>query len=143
MDWVEVEAKTVDLAVSEGMKELGITEREHAEVEVVQEPESSLLSKIGLGGKPARVIVRKKPQRKRNRNRNRKRGNENKKGSQGNSGAQQRSKTGSKPNNGGRNRSERPKEGAGSGWPPSSAASNGAIRNANRKRPKWKTRRSS
>ena len=73
MDWVEVEAKSIDIAISEGMKELGITDREYAEIEVLQEPESGLLNKIGFGGKPARVIVKKKPAKRRNRNRNQRR----------------------------------------------------------------------
>ena len=76
MDWVEVEAKSVELAVVEGMKELGITDREYADVEVLQEPETGLLSMIGLGGKPARVIVKKKTGKRRNRNRSRSRSKE-------------------------------------------------------------------
>lgn len=120
MDWVEVEAKTVDLAVSEGMKELGITDREFAQVEILQEPETSLLSKIGLGGKPARVIVRKKSQRKRSRNRNRKReadtksgGGQQQRDSGSTGGGQQRGKQANKPNNGGRNQKERSPGGSG------------------------------
>ena len=120
MDWVEVEAKTVDLAVSEGMKELGITDREFAQVEILQEPETSLLSKIGLGGKPARVIVRKKSQRKRSRNRNRKRdadtksaGGQQQRDSGSTGGGQQRGKQANRPNNGGRNQKERSPSGSG------------------------------
>ena len=70
MEWVEVRAKTVELAVEAGMKELGIEDRDRVEIEILQEPERGFL---GIGGKDA--VVRVKPRRGRKRRR-RKRGKE-------------------------------------------------------------------
>ncbi len=70
MEWVEVRAKTVELAVEAGMKELGIDDRDRVEIEILQEPERGFL---GIGGKDA--VVRVKPRRGKKRRR-RKRGKE-------------------------------------------------------------------
>jgi spoIIIJ-associated protein len=56
VEWVEVRGKSVDVAVAAAMHELGISEREAVEVEIIQEPEKGFL---GLGGRDA--IVRVKP----------------------------------------------------------------------------------
>lgn len=89
MEWVEVEAKTVDDAVEVAIAELGAASREDVEVEVVQEPSSGFL---GMGGKEAIVKVTKAPK-KRRRRRNRGRGNktDNQKTSQNNKQGQSRS----------------------------------------------------
>jgi len=66
MEWVEVEAKTVDLAVAAALEELGLDSPEEVTVEVIREPKSGFL---GLGGQDAIVRVTKKPARKRRRRR--------------------------------------------------------------------------
>lgn len=55
MAYVEVRAKTVELAVEAAMQELGADDRGRVEVEVLQEPERGFL---GLGGQDAIVRVR-------------------------------------------------------------------------------------
>jgi spoIIIJ-associated protein len=60
---IEVRAKTVDLAVEAAMQELGVTDRDQLEVEVISEPVKGFL---GMGGQDA--VVRVKP-RKKGRNR--------------------------------------------------------------------------
>lgn len=70
MEWVEVESKTVDLAVDVAMTELGISSREDVDVEIVQEPKPGFL---GMGGREAIVRVtktQKKRRRRRGRGRN-------------------------------------------------------------------------
>ena len=64
MEWVEVESKTVDLAVEVGMTELGVANRDDVDVEVVQEPKPGFL---GIGGQEAIVRVTKSPKRRRRR----------------------------------------------------------------------------
>lgn len=64
MEWVEVRAKTVELAVEAGMQELGIEDRERVEIEILQEPERGFL---GIGGKEAVVRVKPRPAKKRRR----------------------------------------------------------------------------
>ncbi len=54
MAYVEVKAKTVEMAIEAAMRELGVTERERLEVEVLQEPERGFL---GFGGQDAIVKV--------------------------------------------------------------------------------------
>lgn len=54
MAYVEVKAKTVELAVEAAMRELGVTDRERVEVKVLQEPERGFL---GMGGRDAIVKV--------------------------------------------------------------------------------------
>ncbi|MEX1124951.1 MAG: RNA-binding cell elongation regulator Jag/EloR [Acidimicrobiia bacterium] len=64
MDYLEVRARTVDLAVEAAMTELGITDREQIDVEVLQEPEKGFL---GLGGQDALVrVTQRKARRRRN-----------------------------------------------------------------------------
>ena len=100
MEWVEVQGKTVDLAVEVAMGELGLKNREDAQIEIIQEPSTSFL---GMGGKDAIVKVTKSANRRR-RSRGRSRGN----GGQGGSGRsqQQGSKSGSDGGNDNKSRSQ-------------------------------------
>lgn len=54
MAYVEVKAKTVELAIEAAMRELGVDDRDQLEVKVLQEPERGFL---GLGGRDAIVKV--------------------------------------------------------------------------------------
>ncbi|RKZ11568.1 hypothetical protein DRQ50_13400, partial [bacterium] len=56
-DKIEVQGKTVDAAVSEALLKLG-ARRDEVDVKVVEEPKSGFLGL--LGGRPARVVVRKR-----------------------------------------------------------------------------------
>ena len=69
MEWVEVRGKTIEVAVSAALGELGLESPEQADVEILQEPERGFL---GMGGRDA--IVRVKPRSQRKRRRRRKRG---------------------------------------------------------------------
>ncbi len=69
MEWVEVRGKTIEVAVSAALGELGLESPEQADVEILQEPERGFL---GMGGRDA--IVRVKPRGQRKRRRRRKRG---------------------------------------------------------------------
>ncbi len=66
MEFVEVQARTIDKAVAAGLEELGIGERSDAEIEVLQEPDKGFL---GMGRTDAIVRVRVKPKPKRRRRR--------------------------------------------------------------------------
>jgi len=66
VEFVEVQARTIDKAVAAGLEELGIGERRDAEVEVLQEPEKGFL---GMGRTDAIVRVRAKPKQKKRRQR--------------------------------------------------------------------------
>jgi spoIIIJ-associated protein len=61
-EWVEVRAKTVDEAIAEGLRELGLDSQEAAEIEVLQEPQRGFL---GIGAEPALVRMKAKPKRRR------------------------------------------------------------------------------
>jgi spoIIIJ-associated protein len=64
VDYLEVRARTVDLAVEAAMTELGIADREQLAVEVLQEPEKGFL---GFGGQDAVVrVTQRKTRRRRN-----------------------------------------------------------------------------
>lgn len=69
MEWVEVRGKSADIAVEAAMKELGASDREQVDIEVIQEPEKGFL---GFGGQDAIVKVKLKPQGGRKRRRRRK-----------------------------------------------------------------------
>lgn len=72
MAYVEVKAKTIEMAIEAAMRELGVTDRERLEIEVLQEPERGFL---GIGARDAIVKVTEKPAgRKRSRGRKKKRG---------------------------------------------------------------------
>ncbi len=70
MEWVEVQGKSVDLAVQVALGELGLSSVEDARVEVIQEPKPGFL---GMGGREAIVKVTRAPKRRR-RNRGNRRG---------------------------------------------------------------------
>jgi spoIIIJ-associated protein len=75
MEWVEVQGKTIDLAVDVALGELGVSNRDDVDVEIIQEPSTGFL---GMGGKEAIVKVTKAPrkqQRRRRGGRGRKGGN--------------------------------------------------------------------
>jgi spoIIIJ-associated protein len=75
MEWVEVQGKTIDLAVEVAMAELEVSSRDDVTVEVLQEPKTGFL---GMGGQEAIVKVTRAPKkRRRNRNRGRDRGKTN------------------------------------------------------------------
>lgn len=68
MEYVEVRAKSVDLAVEAAMQELGVSSRDEVAVEIITEPVKGFL---GMGGQDAVVRVRKAaPRKKRSRGRN-------------------------------------------------------------------------
>ena len=108
MEWVEVEGKTVEVAVQAGLEELGISSVDEAEVEVIKEPERGFL---GFGGSMALVRVKPKPKRKRRRRGGRRRG--------GRSGEQGGEASGDRPRQGGDKRGggDRKKGGGGGGRP--------------------------
>jgi spoIIIJ-associated protein len=64
MEWVEVQGKTVALAVDVAVDELGLESREDVKVEIIQEPKAGFL---GMGGKDAIVKVTKAPRKRRRR----------------------------------------------------------------------------
>lgn len=67
MEYVEVRAKSVDLAVEAAMQELGVANRDEVAVEIITEPVKGFL---GMGGQDAVVRVRKSaPRKKRSRSR--------------------------------------------------------------------------
>jgi len=96
MEWVEVQGKTVDLAVEVALGELGLKSKEDAQIEIIQEPSTSFL---GMGGKDAIVKVTKAPNRRR---RSRNRG----KGGKGGDNRSSQQGTKSSNSNGGGNKSK-------------------------------------
>ena len=88
-EWVEVKGATVEVAVEAGLSELGIENREHADIEVLQEPEKGFL---GIGRQDAIVRVKPRPRPKRKRSRNKRgRGSGESDGNRGGSGNSSRS----------------------------------------------------
>lgn len=71
MAYVEVKAKTVEMAIEAAMRELGVSERGRLDIQVLQEPERGFL---GFGGQDAIVkVAEKEEQEKRTRNKKRSR----------------------------------------------------------------------
>jgi len=68
MEWVEVRGRTVDEAVSLGLKELGLDSPESADIEVLQQPQRGFL---GFGGQDALVRIKPRPKRRRRHHRTR------------------------------------------------------------------------
>lgn len=62
MEWVEVQGKTIDLAVEVALSELGAASRDEVSVEVIQEPKAGFL---GMGGQEAIVKVTRAPKKRR------------------------------------------------------------------------------
>jgi spoIIIJ-associated protein len=71
VEWVEVQGRSVEIAVEAALAELGLESAEAAEIEVLQEPARGFL---GMGGQDAVVRVRRKPKSARRRRRRRGRG---------------------------------------------------------------------
>lgn len=69
VEWVEVHGKTVDIAVGVALEELGISDRELADIEVIDE---GIRGTLGFGKKDAIVRVKPKPAQKKRRRRTRK-----------------------------------------------------------------------
>ena len=67
-EWVEIKGASVEVAVQAGMAELGIEKKDHAEIEILQEPEKGFL---GIGRQDAIVRVKPRPRPKRKRSGNR------------------------------------------------------------------------
>jgi spoIIIJ-associated protein len=82
MEWVEVRGSTVEVAVEAALGELGLSSREQAEIEVVEEPTKGFL---GMGSRDALVRVSRKPPPQEKRQRRRKGGRDRKKQPQGRS----------------------------------------------------------
>jgi spoIIIJ-associated protein len=82
-EWVEVRAKTVEEAIEEGLRALGLESREAAEIEILREPQRGFL---GFGGEPALVRMKARPKR---RQRHRTRGGEGNRGEGSRSEARQ------------------------------------------------------
>lgn len=106
MEWVEVQGKTVDLAVEVAIKELGLSSREDAKVEIIQDPKVGFL---GMGGKDAIVKVSRAPKKRRRRRGRGKPGASQDGGSSRKSGNQNRSSQ----NKSGQNRSGQSRSGQG------------------------------
>ena len=68
MEWVEVQGKTVDLAVEVAIGELDLESRDDAQIEVIQEAKPGFL---GMGGREAIVKVTRAPRQRRRRRRGR------------------------------------------------------------------------
>lgn len=68
MEWVEVQGKTVEIAVQAALEELGLSSPEEATIEILQEPKAGFL---GIGGQEAIVKVTKRPPSKKRRRRRR------------------------------------------------------------------------
>lgn len=66
MEWVEVQGKSVDVAVAAALAELGLSSPDEATIEVLQEPKSGFL---GMGGQEAIVKVTRTPKKRRRRRR--------------------------------------------------------------------------
>lgn len=66
MAYVEVKAKTVEMAIEAAMRELGVGDRDNLDIEIMQEPERGFL---GFGGQDAIVKVKEKSGRARSRGR--------------------------------------------------------------------------
>ena len=62
MEWVEVKGPSVDVAVEAALAELGLSSREEADVEVLQQPEKGFL---GIGRTDAVVRVKPLPRKRR------------------------------------------------------------------------------
>ena len=68
MEWVEVQGKTIDVAVEVALGELGVESKDDAQIEVIQEPKPGFL---GMGGREAIVKVTRAPKQRRRRRRSR------------------------------------------------------------------------
>ncbi|MBK5268088.1 MAG: Jag N-terminal domain-containing protein [Acidimicrobiia bacterium] len=69
VEWVEVSGRTVDIAVAVALEELGIADRDLADIEIIEE---GVRGTLGFGKKDAVVRVKPKSQQKKRRRRPRK-----------------------------------------------------------------------
>ncbi len=114
MEWIEIEATTVDEAVTVALQELGLSSKDEATIEIIREGKAGF---IGLGRQMAVVKVSKAPaQRGRRRRRGRGKGGSNA-GSQSSSGGtgQTRSEKQTSRNSGGNRSNNSSKGGPGNG----------------------------
>lgn len=103
LDYVEIEvkAKSVDLAVEAAMQELGVTDRDEVDVQVITEPVKGFL---GMGGQDAVVRVKRRPTKRR---RNRKRRGERSSSSESHDNSRNRQQERSGQGKNGANKTER------------------------------------
>ncbi len=103
LDYVEIEvkAKSVDLAVEAAMQELGVTDRDEVDVQVITEPVKGFL---GMGGQDAVVRVKRRPAKRR---RNRKRRGERSSSSESHDNSRNRQQERSGQGKNGANKTER------------------------------------
>ncbi|MCL1587019.1 MAG: Jag N-terminal domain-containing protein [Actinomycetia bacterium] len=88
MKWVEVQGKTVDVAVEVAIAELELESKDDALVEIIQEPKPSFL---GMGGREAIVKVSRAPKQRRRRRRGRGKGDGDSSSQDGGTSSQSRS----------------------------------------------------
>jgi len=88
MKWVEVQGKTVDVAVEVAIAELGLESKDDALVEIIQEPKPGFL---GMGGREAIVKVTRAPKQRRRRRRGRGKGDGDSSSQDGGASSQSRS----------------------------------------------------
>ena len=102
MDWVEVRGSTVEVAVEAALSELGLTSREEADIQVVEEPAKGFL---GMGSRDALVRVTRKPKQEKRQRRRKRDGNRKKQPQGGRGGGDRDRKDGSQDRrDGGRDR---------------------------------------
>lgn len=94
MEWVEVRGNSVDVAVEAALSELGLSSRDEANIEVVEEPSRGFL---GMGSREALVRVSAKPKSEKRQRRRKRSGGE----GRGEGGDQSRDR---KPRGGGQSR---------------------------------------
>lgn len=99
MEWVEVRGSTVDVAVEAALTELGLSSREEAQIEVVEEPARGFL---GMGARDALVRVTRKPKTEKRQRRRKRNG-----GGQGRGEQKQRSDSGNRTRESGKDGRER------------------------------------
>jgi spoIIIJ-associated protein len=110
VEYVEVRAKSVDLAVEAAMQELQVNDRDDVEVEVITEPVKGFL---GMGGQDAVVRVKRQPAQKgRGRARSKNDGSKQSKPKNNKNRQQDRSKGGK---NGGKRPDQKPSKGKSGG----------------------------
>ncbi|MBT8212132.1 MAG: Jag N-terminal domain-containing protein [Acidimicrobiia bacterium] len=97
MDWVEVRGNSVEVAVEAALAELGLSSRDEANIEIVEEPSRGFL---GMGSREALVRVSAKPKTEK-RQRRRKRGNGRDRGGDGRSDKRGGQKSGDRQQSGG------------------------------------------
>jgi spoIIIJ-associated protein len=90
MKWVEVQGKTVDVAVEVAIAELELESKDDAQVEIIQEPKPGFL---GMGGREAIVKVTRAPKQKRRRRRGRGKGEGDSRSQDSGTSSQSRSST--------------------------------------------------